>query len=132
MTIPLWCLLGGVVLPYIWAGVSVPFRAKQLGNVDLAQPRLQAADLTAGGAGAWGAQMNQWEAISVFMAATLVAYMSGVDPAGSWAIASMVWLAARLLHGTFYVLGMAPLRIACFATGMGMSGWIFVMAITQV
>jgi len=130
MTIPLWCLLGGMFLPYIWAGVSVPFRSKQLGTVDLAQPRLQAADLTAGGAGAWGAQMNAWEALAIFMAATLAAFMQGVDPAGSWATASMIWLAARTLHGVFYVMQIAPLRVFCFVTGLAMSLWIFSMAAT--
>jgi uncharacterized MAPEG superfamily protein len=128
MTIPLWCLFGGVILPYVWAGVSLPFRSKQLGSVDLEQPRLQAADLTAGGAGAWGAQMNAWEALSVFMAANLAAYVQGVDPAGSWAMASMIWLGARTLHGVFYVRGIAPVRVLCFVTGMAMSIWIFVMA----
>ena len=130
MTIPLWCLLGGVVLPYIWAGVSVPFRNKQLGSLDLAQPRLQAAALTEGGAGAWGAQMNQWEALSVFMAANLAAFMQGVDPAGSWAMASIVWLLARVVHGVFYVMGNAVLRVAGFVGGTAMSIWIFVMAAT--
>ena len=128
MTIPLWCLFGGVILPYLWAGVSLPFRNKQLGKVDLEQPRLQAADLTAGGAGAWGAQMNAWEALSVFMAANLAAFVQGVDPAGSWATASMIWLGARTLHGVFYVAGTAPVRVLCFVTGMSMSIWIFVMA----
>lgn len=128
MTIPLWCLLGGVVLPYIWAGVSVPFRNRQLGGLDLKQPRLQAAELTEGGAGAWGAQMNQWEAISVFTAATLAGFMQGLDPAGAWATASVVWLVARVLHGIFYVTGMAPLRVVAFATSLSMSAWIFVMA----
>ena len=129
MTIPLWCLLGGVLLPYVWAGVSLPFRNKQLGKVDLDQPRLQAAELTAGGAGAWGAQMNAWEALTVFMAANLVAYMQGVDPSGSWATASMVWLGARVLHGVFYVSGIAPLRVAAFVTSLAMSIWIMLMAI---
>jgi uncharacterized MAPEG superfamily protein len=129
MTIPLWCLLIGVVLPYVWAGVSVPFRSKQLGTVDLQQPRLQAAGLTDGGAGAWGAQMNQWEAVGVFTAATLAAFMTNVDPAGSWATASMIWVGSRALHGVFYVLGIAPLRVLCFVTSLAMSGWIFVMAI---
>lgn len=128
MTIPLWCLFGGVILPYLWAGVSLPFRNKQLGKVDLEQPRLQAAELTAGGAGAWGAQMNAWEALTVFMAANLAAYVQGVDPAGSWATASMIWLGARTLHGVFYVQGTAPVRVLCFVTGMAMSIWIFVMA----
>lgn len=128
MTIPLWCLLGGVILPYVWAGVSVPFRAKQLGKVDLAQPRVQAGELVDGGAGAWGAQMNQWEAITVFMAANLAAFMQGVDQDGYWATASLVWLAARALHGVFYVLGIAVLRVACFVTGLAMSIWIFILA----
>jgi len=128
MTIPLWCLLGGALLPYIWAGVSVPFRSKQLGKVDLAQPRLQAADLTDAGAGAWGAQMNAWEALAIYMAASLAAFIQGVDPAGSWATASMVWLGARALHGVFYVAGIAALRVLCFVTGTVMALWIFFMA----
>ena len=130
MTIPLWCLLIGVFLPYVWAGASLPFRNKQLGSIDLNQPRLQAAELTEGGAGAWGAQMNQWEAIGVFSAATLAAFMTGVDPTGSWAIASMIWVVARVLHGTFYILGNAPLRVLSFTASLAMSVWIFVMAIT--
>ena len=130
MTIPLWCLFIGAVLPYVWAAVSVPFRSKQLGEVDLRQPRLQAADLTEGGAGAWGAQMNQWENLSVFMAATLAAFMQGVDPAGSWATASIIWVVARTAHGIFYVAGIPVLRVAGFVTGIAMSIWIFVMAIT--
>ena len=130
MTIPLWCLFGGILLPYIWAGVSVPFRHKQLGTVDLVQPRVQASGLVDGGAGAVGAQMNQWEAISVFMAASLAAYMQGVDPTGAWATASIVWIVARVLHGTFYVLGKAPLRVASFTLSFAMSLWIFVQAMT--
>ena len=128
MTIPLWCLVGGLVLPYLWAGVSVPFRNKELGTTDLAQPRLQAAELTGGGAGAWGAQMNQWEAIAVFSAATLIAHIQGLDPSGNWALASIMWLVARVLHGVFYVVGQAALRVASFVTSLAMCGWIIVMA----
>ena len=130
MTIPLWCLLGGLVLPYIWAGASVPFRNKELGNTDLEQPRLQALSLTGGGAGAWGAQMNQWEALTVFMGATLAAFMQNVDPAGGWATASIVWLVARFTHGLFYILQIPVLRIASFVLGMAMSIWIVVLAVT--
>ncbi len=129
MTIPLWCLLCGVLLPLIWAGVSVPFRSRQLGKVDLQQPRLQAAELTAGGAGAWGAQMNAWEALSIYMAATLAAFMQSVDPAGTWAIASMIWLAGRVVHGIAYVMELAVLRVVGFVTGAAMCLWIFGMAI---
>ena len=98
------------------------------GSLDLAQPRLQALSLTGGGAGAWGAQMNQWEALTVFTAANFIAFTQGVDPAGSWATASIVWLAARLLHGVFYVMEQATLRVACFVASLAMSVWIIVMA----
>ena len=130
MSILLWCLLAGVVLPYVWAGASVPFRNKQLGALDIKQPRLQAADLTEGGAGAWGAQMNQWEAIAVFTAATVAAYIQGVDPTGNWATASIVWVVARTLHGIFYIVQQSTLRVAAFVISLAMSVWIFVLAIT--
>jgi uncharacterized MAPEG superfamily protein len=128
MTVPVWCLIGGIVLPYLWAGVSVPFRNKELGGLDIDQPRVQALSLTGGGAGAWGAQMNQWEAMTVFLTANLVAFMQGADPAGSWAIASLVWLGARTLHGLFYVLEKATPRVVCFVTGMAMNVWILMIA----
>ncbi len=128
MTIPMWCLVGGVVLPYIWAGASVPFRNAQLGGLDLAQPRLQAASLVEGGAGAWGAQMNQWEALTVFMAANVVAYVQGLDPTGYWATASVIWLVARVGHGICYIVGQAPLRVVAFLVSLAMSVWIVVAA----
>lgn len=128
MTIPLWCLLCGALLPLVWAFASLPLRVKQLGKADLQQPRLQAAQLTAAGAGVWGAQMNAWEALSLYMAATLAAFMQGVDPAGQWATASLIWLAARVLHGVAYTMEIAALRVACFAVGTAMAVWIFVMA----
>ncbi len=129
MQIVLWCLFAGVLLPYVWAFASVPFRNRQLGEVDIAQPRVQAQQLTDAGAGAWGAQLNAWEALAVFMAATLAAYMQGLDPSGSWATASLIWVAARFTHGLFYVLNVPVLRVLSFGMGLGMSLWIFVMAL---
>lgn len=124
MTLPLWCLLGGVLLPYIWAGVSVPFRAREFGDVDLKQPRVQGDQLTGQGARVWGAQFNAWEALAVFAVANLIAITLGADPAGSWSTAAVVWLVARILHGVFYVIDIAPLRIFSFVTGVAMSLWI--------
>ena len=129
MTIQLWCLLGGVILPYVWAGVSVPFRNAQLGNVDLEQPRVQAEKLTDGGARAWGAQMNAWEALIVFGIANFAAYTQQVDPNGYWSIACLIWLVARALHGLFYVKGLAVARVAAFVTATAMSLSIMVAAL---
>lgn len=129
MTTPLWCLMFGVLMPYLLAGASIPFRNKQFGTVDLDHPRVQGDALTGAGARSWAAQSNAWEAVIVFACATLVAYVAGVDPAGSWATASLIWVFARASHAVFYIGGQTVPRIIAFAVGMGMSIWIFVMAV---
>ena len=93
------------------------------------QPRLQALSLTGSGAGAWGAQINQWEAISVFTVANFIAFAQDVDPTGSWATASVVWLVARALHGVFYIAQQAVLRVLSFIVSLAMSVWIIVLAV---
>ncbi|MDP6375784.1 MAG: MAPEG family protein [Pseudomonadales bacterium] len=129
MTTQLVCLLIGIFLPYLWAGVSVPFRMRQFGNMDYKHPRVQGEQLVDQGARVWGAQSNAWEALVVFGIANGAAYMTGVDPAGNWAIAAMVWIVARLGHGVFYIMGVSALRVLSFVTGMAMSIWILLMAL---
>ena len=129
MTIPMWCMLAGVMLPYIWAGASIPFRLKQFGTIDLARPRKQGNSLVDGGHGAWGAQFNAWEALSVFAVVNLVAFMAGVDPEGNWSLAAMIWVVGRFFQGVFYVTNIPALRTLSFATAFGMCGWIAAMAI---
>ncbi|MBT7372194.1 MAG: hypothetical protein HN816_16205 [Gammaproteobacteria bacterium] len=128
MTIPMWCMLAGLILPYVWHGASVPFRLKQFDAIDAAKPREQADRLTDAGYGAWGAQLNAWEALAVFTVANVIAFMGGVDPAGNWSLAAIIWVAVRFLHGVFYIANIPPLRILCFTTGLAMSIWIIAMA----
>ena len=130
MTTQLICLMIGVILPYVWAGVSVPFRNRQFGALDIKHPRVQGEQLVEQGARVWGAQSNAWEAVIVFAVANLAAFMAGVDPAGPWATAAMIWVVARLSHGIFYTLGISTLRVLSFVTGVFMSLWIFVMALS--
>jgi uncharacterized MAPEG superfamily protein len=130
MTTQFWCLLIGVLLPYVWAGASLPFRKQQFGSPDLNEPRVQGEQLTGAGARAWGAQMNAWEAIIVFGAANFAAFAAGVEPTGSWSIAAMIWVAARAAHGAAYVAGVTPVRVLAFVTGSGMSLWIFGIALS--
>jgi uncharacterized MAPEG superfamily protein len=129
MTIPLWSLLIGAVLPYVWHFTSFPYKAKQYGSLDIDAPRVQGENLEDAGARVWGAQMNAWEALSLFGVANLMAFMAGLDPEGYWSMAAMIWVGARIFHGLFYVVGVAPLRLLCFVGGLGMSFWIMVMAV---
>ena len=80
------------------------------------------------GHGAWGAQFNAWEALAIFAAANLIAFMGGVDPAGDWSMAAIIWLVVRFFHGIFYIANIPVLRILCFATGLAMSLWIVTLA----
>jgi uncharacterized MAPEG superfamily protein len=131
MTTPLWCLFAGILLPYIWAASSLPFRLKQFGTFDFAKPREQADKLVDAGHGALGAQLNAWEALSVFAAANLIAFMAGVDPAGNWSLAAIIWLVSRVFHGVFYITNLPPLRTICFAGGLFSSLYIIILAITS-
>ena len=128
MDVVVICMLIGVLLPYIWAGASAPFRNKQFGTVDLKQPRVQGDQLVDRGAWAWGAQMNAWEALVVFGVANAAAIATNVDPSGSWQTAAVIWVVARVLHGVFYIAGIPPLRVLSFVTGLAMSLWILAMA----
>jgi uncharacterized MAPEG superfamily protein len=131
MTTQIVCLLIGMVLPYIWAFSSLPYRLRQFGSVDLGQPRAQADQLTEAGARVVGSQANAWEALILFGAANVGALLGGVDPAGSWTLAAMIWAAARVGHGVFYIMGIAPLRVLAFAISAGMSFWILIMGLLQ-
>jgi len=130
MTIPMWSLLAGIFLPYIWAFASLPFRLKQFVEVDFRYPRRQAEKLVDAGSSVVSAQFNAWEALTIFGVANLIAFMSGLDAIGYWSIAAMVWVIARVFHGVFYIVNIPVLRIICFSTGLGMSLWIVFMAAT--
>ena len=132
MTIQVVCLLIGAVLPYLWFGVSLRLTKRQLGAIDADAPRLQAAQLTGAGARARDAQHNAWEALILFGVANVAALVAGVEPTGNWALAAVLWVAARLLHGAFYLAGMAALRSLSFAIGLVMSLWIFGLALAVV
>jgi uncharacterized MAPEG superfamily protein len=127
MTTPFWCLLAAIFLPYVWAGVSVGYKQKQFGSVDNHHPREQSAKLTGAGARANAAQANAWEALPMFLGSVMVAHLAGADP-GSSATAALLFIAARVLHGVFYVVDLAPLRSLSFMVGSGACLWLFVLA----
>ncbi|MBQ74934.1 MAG: hypothetical protein CMQ20_07905 [Gammaproteobacteria bacterium] len=129
MTVQLWCLLIGAMLPYVWHFVSVPFKNKQFGEVDIGEPRAQGMGLVDTGARVWAAQLNAWEALGLFSVANLAAFMAGVDPEGYWSLAAIIWVVARVCHGGFYIAGFGLVRVLCFAVGLGMCLWIFSMAL---
>ena len=128
MTVPFWCLLIAVVLPYVISGGGAVLRKKQLGTLDNEEPRTQAMELRGEAARAYAAQHNAWEALSVFAAAVLVNHFAGGAP-GLSATAAIVWVVARLLHPIMYVRNLATLRSLCFLVGLLSSLGLFGLAI---
>jgi uncharacterized MAPEG superfamily protein len=121
MTISIWSLLAAIFLSYIWVFGSLPFRLKQLGEVEFRHPRQQSKKLVDAGSSVVGAQFNACEALTIFGVANLIAFMSWLDAIGYWSMAAMVWVVARFFHGVFYMVNIPVLRIICFYTGLGMS-----------
>jgi uncharacterized MAPEG superfamily protein len=103
---------------------SVRYRKAQFGNSDNNQPREQSAALTGAGARIWAAHQNALEARVIFASAVVVAHLAGADPQLS-IIASLLFVACRLLHPIFYVADRATLRSASFAIGMVSCLWLF-------
>ena len=113
MTIPLWCLLVAIILPYPWVGVAAAARKEQFGTADNKNPRKQVAQLEGKGARAYAAHQNALEALPAFGIAVLVAHVTHADLTLS-TILAVVWVVARVLHGVFYVADIDKARSGMF------------------
>ena len=127
MTIPLWCLLIATFLPFVWAFTGAWLRQRQFGAIDNHHPRQQQAQLTGAGARAMAAQQNAWEALAMFTAAVFAAHVNGAT-AGQAATAGMLFVAARIAHGLFYLADLDKLRSLAWVVGLGAVVWLFVLA----
>jgi uncharacterized MAPEG superfamily protein len=126
MTTPLWCLLIGIAIPYVLAGVGGYFRGRQPGGFDNRNPREQATGLAGAGARAYAAQQNAWEALAVFTAAVLTAHALRADPAMSSNLA-IAWVAFRVAHAVCYLADWATVRSLTFVGALAAAVWLFVL-----
>ena len=116
MTVPFWCLFAGVLLPYVWATARLPY-LKELGGPDSKEPRAQAARLTGKGGRVVAAQANAWEALGIFAPAVIVNHLAGAGAVSAAALC-LIWVAARVLHGIFYINDFDKGRSAAFLVGL--------------
>jgi len=115
MSTAYWCILAAALLPYLWVMI-----AKSSGQrYDNRDPRSWLArqdnprTLRAN-----AAQLNAFEAFPAFAASVLMAQFAGVDPARITLLA-LVFVGLRVLHGVFYVAGIAALRSLVWAGAFG-------------
>lgn len=117
MTVPFWCLLIGVLLPILLAGIGGYFKSQQFDTVDNHNPRAQADQLSGAGARAVAGQSNAWEALAIFAPAVIVNHLAGGGP-GTAAMLASIWVAARIVHAGAYLADLAPLRSLAFLVAM--------------
>jgi uncharacterized MAPEG superfamily protein len=57
-----------------------------------------------------------------------VAHLEGADPDMS-AVASILFVATRLLHAAFYIADLSTLRSTSYLAGLTCCGWLFALAL---
>lgn len=128
MALAYWCILIAALLPYLWVGI-----AKASGErYDNRNPRAwQARQDNPRSQRANAAQLNAFEAFAPFAASVLMAQAAGVDPARIGYLA-VAFVALRVLHGLFYVFGIAALRSLSWAGGIAIVTWLMLLAARHV
>lgn len=126
--IVLMCLC---LLPYLMAIVSAYYRKQQLGHVDNEKPREQYLHLAGAGARAVAAQQNAWEALIIYSAALLAVAASRVE-VPHLALAAIIVLAARVLHGFFYLANLDKLRTLSFLVAIIPCFYLFFVVILSL
>lgn len=127
MTIPLWCLLAAVLLPYAWVPFTAQERASAEGGFDNHHPREQQAKLSGRAARALAAHKNSFEALAVFAPAVVVNHLVGADPTASAGLA-VVWVALRVLYGVLYLSNAGNPRSIVWGLSLLCSLGLFVLA----
>jgi uncharacterized MAPEG superfamily protein len=118
VTVPFWCLIIVLFVPYVLAAMGGYFRKQAFGSADNNNPRLQAAQLEGAGARCMAAQSNAWEATAVFTASVMICHLAGAGTGAAAANAAMLFVAARLAHAVFYIADQATLRSLSFVLGV--------------
>ncbi|NUS38418.1 MAG: hypothetical protein HOQ02_05280 [Lysobacter sp.] len=128
MALAYWCILIVALLPYLWVSI-----AKASGErFDNREPRAwQSRQTSPRSQRANAAQLNAFEAFAPFAAAVLMTQAAGVDPLRIGYLA-VAFAALRVLHGAFYVLGIAPLRSLSWAGGIAIVTWLMLLAAWHV
>jgi uncharacterized MAPEG superfamily protein len=123
-----WCVLAAALLPYVWV-VLAKARGERYDNRDPRAWLARQTDPRVMRAGA--AQLNAFEAFPAFAAGVVLADLAGV-PDARISLLATAFIAARVLHGTFYVGGMPIARSLSWFVGIGCAVALLVLAALAV
>ncbi len=128
MTIAYWCILITALLPYLWVAI-----AKRSGErYNNRSPReWQARQTNPRSLRAHAAQLNGFESFPIFVAGVLMAQSVGIAPHLISTLA-IVFTAARVLHGIFYIANQPALRSLVWFAGFLSAIALIVLAALRV
>lgn len=115
MTIAFTCVLIAIILPYIWAWYAKS-PAIKAGNFDNSKPRELLARLEGPSQRANWAQQNAFEALPGFIAAVIIAHVTGVAQ-HLIDILAVIFIVCRIAHGICYIQDAATLRSTFWMVG---------------
>jgi len=125
----LYCIVAAAVLIYL------PFLVVGYGRVkvgyDLSAPRAMFDKLPRYAKRATWAHENSFEAFSIFVAAALMAYVTGQNSPFAEGVA-IAFIVVRLLYSLFYILDMPIARSLMYAIGSACSAILFVLSLLSV
>lgn len=122
MTIALWTLLLAVLMPIVCAGIA----KVGPGRYDNRNPRAWQARQEGYRARAYAAQQNSWEALAVYIASLLAAYIGGVS-ADALATITGIFAVSRVAYLGCYLADLAALRSLVWFIGFGSCICLIVM-----
>ena len=117
MTIPFYCLVVAMLLPYLAKVPLAMAQAKADGGYDNRHPRDQQAGLTGWGRRASAAHLNSFEVLPIFASAVFIAHLSGANAEWS-ARLSIAFIVTRVIYIALYVSDKSTLRSLFWGFGM--------------
>ena len=109
-----WCVLIAALLPYLWVFFAKAGAPKYNNRLPRAWLDKQTDNYKVQRANA--AHLNAFEAFAPFAAGVVLAQLAGVDH-GRIALLAVVFIAARVLHGIFYLADVQLLRSLIWMVG---------------
>jgi len=124
MTIAYWCILAAILMPYILGPIG------QLPGITyegFKAPRARWESITGWKQRANAAHLNGFEVLPGSAAAVLVAQLTSVS---QWTVDMLArtFIATRILHAAFYVMGFSILRTIAWVSGLACIIALFVYA----
>ena len=127
MAIALWTLLLAVLMPIVCAGVA----KAGPGRYDNRNPRDWQAKQQGYRARAYAAQQNSWEALAVYVAALVAAFIGNV-PLETLGLISAIFAVSRLAYLACYLADLATLRSLVWLVGFGSCVCLIVMGAQSI